>query len=85
MQATYRLSVNELNEDFITTIKKIYKDKEIEIIIQEAEDETEYLMRSPANREHLLRAIEEDKQGKYFNAFEIEELELMVNENNISK
>lgn len=85
MQATYRLSVNELNEDFITTIKKIYKDKEIEIIIQEAEDETEYLMRSPANREYLLRAIEEDKQGKYFKTFEMEELELMVNENNISK
>ena len=33
-----------------------YRDREIEITVQEVPDETEYLLRSEANREHLLAA-----------------------------
>lgn len=58
MYSTYRLKADELSVDFIDALKSTYHDREIEIIVQEVQDETEYLLGSPANREHLLRAIE---------------------------
>ena len=38
MQSTYRLKANELDEQFIASLKATYKDKEIEIIVYEVED-----------------------------------------------
>lgn len=58
MYSTYRLPADELSTDFIKALKKAYQHREIEIIVQEVQDETEYLLSTTANREHLLRAIE---------------------------
>jgi len=58
MQSTYRLKANELSTDLIKALKNTYHDREIEITIQEVPDETDYLLSSPANREHLLAAVE---------------------------
>ena len=40
---------------------KMFKDSEIEIVIHEVEDETEYLLKSSANKAHLLQAISKPK------------------------
>lgn len=55
MQSSYRLKANELDEQFIEGLKATYKDKDIEIIVYEV-DETEYLLRSEANRKRLMQA-----------------------------
>lgn len=55
MQSSYRLKANELDEQFIAGLKATYKDKDIEIIVYEV-DETEYLLRSEANRVRLIQA-----------------------------
>jgi len=55
MQSTYRLKASELDEKFIAGLKETYKDKDIEIIVYEV-DETEYLLKSEANRERLMQA-----------------------------
>ena len=55
MQSTYRLKANELDEQFIAGLKATYKDKDIEIIVYEV-DETEYLLKSEANRTRLMEA-----------------------------
>ncbi len=49
MNAVYYLNTNEINENFINSVKSLYKDKNIEIIINETQDETEYLAKSPVN------------------------------------
>ena len=55
MQSSYRLKANELDEKFIAGLRETYKDKDIEIIVYEV-DETEYLLKSEANRERLMQA-----------------------------
>lgn len=62
MYSTYRLNADELDSRFLRALKTMFKNKEIEIVVCETaeseDDETAYLLRSPANRERLLRAIE---------------------------
>ncbi len=58
MYSTYRLRAEELSSNLIKAIKDTYHDKEIEITVQEILDETEYLLSTAANREHLLKSIE---------------------------
>jgi antitoxin YefM len=68
MYAVYKLRAEELDQRFLDTLKSQFQDREIEIAVSEvaesAEEETAYLLRSPANRERLLRAIENVAQGQ---------------------
>lgn len=61
MYSTYRLKADELSADLVKAIKKAYQHRQIEIIVQDIQDETEYLMSTQANRDHLLQAIENVK------------------------
>lgn len=56
MNAIYQVKADELDQSFLDALKAMFKDREIEIVVYER-DETAYLLRSPANRERLLRAI----------------------------
>ena len=66
MYTVYKLNTKELDMRFIQALKAMFVDKDIEIAVCEAEvseeDETAYLLSSPANREHLLKAIENVEQ-----------------------
>ena len=60
MTASFRLSLNELNTDFIEKIKSMFDSKKIvEIHISEETDETEYLLSTSANRESLFRSLQQ--------------------------
>ena len=63
MVTTYRLNADELDDRFVESLKAAFRHKEIEITVGEV-DETAYLLRSPANREHLLRAVEDLAAGQ---------------------
>jgi antitoxin YefM len=67
MYTIYKIRADELDQRFLDTLKHQFQDREIEIAVCEAaesaEDETAYLLRSPANRERLLKAMENVAQG----------------------
>ncbi len=64
MQTIYQINADELDQDIVESIKALFKNKEIEIVVTER-DETAYLLRSPPNRERLLRAIEETEANRH--------------------
>ncbi|HMV50607.1 MAG TPA: hypothetical protein PLD20_23210 [Blastocatellia bacterium] len=67
MYTVYRINADELDSRFLKALKALFKNKEIEITVCETaqgdQDETDYLLQSPANRDRLLRAIENVAQG----------------------
>ncbi len=68
MYANYRMNVNELDDRFLDTLRTMFRDREIEISVSEAveseKDETAYLLRSAANRKHLLEALDDVAHGR---------------------
>ncbi len=63
MFTVYRLNADELDESFLESLKTAFRHREIEIAVSET-DETDYLLRSPANRERLLKAVEDVEAGR---------------------
>lgn len=63
MQTIYQVNADELDQNLLESIKALFKHKEIEIVVFER-DETEYLLRSPANREYLLRAVQDVEENR---------------------
>jgi antitoxin YefM len=64
MTTTYKLNANQLSEDILRSIKEAFKDKEIEIVVSDSVDETEYLFSTEANKKHLYKSKEELAEGK---------------------
>ena len=68
--AALKLKIDALATDaavntsaYLDAVKAMFKNKEIEIVVYER-DETAYLLRSPANRAHLLNAIRDIEQNQ---------------------
>lgn len=74
MQSTYRVRADELTEDFVQALKVAYKDKEIEIVVSDVVDDTDYLLSTEANRERLLRAIKDIEAGENLASFSLDNL-----------
>ena len=70
MYSTYRLNADELSPDFIKGLKKTYQHRQIEIIVQEVDDETDYLLSSEENKKRLLAAVE--NMNNHGNLVEVE-------------
>jgi hypothetical protein len=61
-KAIFDIYCQAQNDDrFLESLKAQWGDREIEIVISEA-DETAYLMRNEANRQHLLKAVNDIEQ-----------------------
>ncbi len=57
MHTVYYLRATELSEEFLASLRALFNGRELEIIVTEV-DETAYLLRTDANRQRLLQAIE---------------------------
>ncbi len=74
MYSSYTVRADELTEGFLRGIKETYGKREIEIVVYDVEDETEYLMKSKENQEHLDRAIRNIESGKNLVTMSMEDL-----------
>ncbi len=63
MCATYHLNTDEIDQAFLEDLKATFGEKRIQIVVHEI-GETEYLLKSDANRERLLTAKSNIEQGK---------------------
>ncbi len=63
MTTSLRLNVNELTPDILKAIQLAFKNKNIEIVISEVIDETDYLLASAANKKHLEQSLAEIESG----------------------
>lgn len=63
MQTIFQVNADDLDQNFLESLKTLFKHKEIEIAVYER-GETEYLERSPANRERLLQAIQDVENNR---------------------
>ena len=78
MYTLYRVNADDLNAEFIESIKTLFKHQTIEIAICEAadteHDETRYLLNNPANRQHLLNALQHVQQKQQLVTIPLDEL-----------
>ncbi len=68
MKHTITLELEELNSGLIDQLKELFKNarqKRVTITVDDEMDETDYLLESPANRERLLRSLENARQGNF--------------------
>lgn len=65
MYTEFHVKPGELDEKFISKVKNLFKkSKKISITIEDELDETEYLLRSEANRKMLRKSMEEVERGE---------------------
>ena len=57
------MNTRDLEGTFIDSIKTTYPDQIVEIQVRE-QDETEFLLSTPANREHMEKVSKEIEEGK---------------------
>ena len=79
MYTTYHLKEDELNEDFLNGVKKLFKNKKLTITIAEELDETEYLLSNPANKTHVTESIEQLNQGRLVSFDSVEDIQKKLN------
>ena len=66
MVSSFILNTDELNISFLETIKNLFAGKEIEITVQDAQNDTDYLLKNQANKNHLLQSIASLENNKPF-------------------
>jgi len=60
MYSTYTLNTDELTSQFISVLQNAYPSQKVDIVVQEAQDETEYLLKDT----QLLKAVQDINDGK---------------------
>lgn len=67
MQSTFTLRKDELNMDFLKGLKKMFSGKILNITVSDnktdEQDETEYLLSNPVNKQMLLDGIAAIEKG----------------------
>ena len=82
MHATYTLTKDELNYEFLENLKKMFDEGEIRLTVEHL-DETEYLMKSGKNHEHLVKGISDVIDNRNLIEVPFEEILKTANEEDL--
>lgn len=75
MYTTYHLKEEELDEEFLESVKKLFKNKRLTISVSEEIDETAYLLNSSANLKRLKESVGQIKSGQVEEFSDIKEIQ----------
>lgn len=75
MYTTYHLKEEELNEEFLESVKKLFKNKRLTISVSEEIDEISYLLNSSANLKRLEESVDQVKSGQVKEFNDIKEIQ----------
>lgn len=75
MYTTYHLKEEELNEEFLESVKKLFKNKRLTISVSEEIDEIAYLLNSSANLKRLEESVDQVKSGQVREFNDIKEIQ----------
>lgn len=64
MTATYHISTDELNNEFLQKLKKTFGKKQLLITVEEDEDDTFNLLSTKENRDKFKQSIKELNSGE---------------------
>ncbi|OQX97572.1 MAG: hypothetical protein B6I20_12325 [Bacteroidetes bacterium 4572_117] len=70
MITTFRLNTNELNDAFVESIKKLFFNKEIEILVRTTDNNVDFKY-----SDNLINAVNNIEKNKNIKSFTIEEFE----------
>jgi len=78
MTATYQLKSHELTGDFLKVLNSTFHNRDVTITVEETLDETDFLLQTEANKNHLLAGVQAVKQGRLTHTMPLEEAEAMA-------
>ena len=81
MYTSFHLNANELNDDFLKSIKALFKSKRISIIVEEVLDETQYLLSTDANRKHLEESLKSTEGYSFTSIAELKKFSAVAKKN----
>jgi len=65
MRARFEISAEELDDQLLQQIKKMFKGKQVTITISTETDDTTYLLSDPANKKHLMDSIASEPEVSF--------------------
>jgi N-acyl-D-aspartate/D-glutamate deacylase len=66
MSSTYHIHADELDENFLASLKALYKGRVLEISVEAEADETERITSNPATKARLDAALAHVESGNYY-------------------
>ncbi len=80
MVSTFQINETELDNNFVRALKSMFKNRNLTLTIEADEVETtEYLLSNVANKERLLKAVENVKQRKNLVKVDMEQFKKLAN------
>ena len=81
METIFRFNTAaDLNEQFLSALKTLFQDNEIEISVRTYSDETDYLLENDLNQDFLNNAVSDLNTNNNLVSFSPGEYEAMVND-----
>ena len=80
MTTTFRLQPGELNESFLEKLRMMFRDRELEVVVHETDDETEadYPFNNPSQVEFLEQEIRHFENGGEMVRMTLDELRALA-------